>query len=175
MAFLPHLHFGIFQPHRNIAMVNIKCSFIDWSGSAYKNAHFNYSNYRQLSHHNYLCKLCSKTLVIALKVVRRYAPHQWQFDLWQIYVRLWTGLQSAHLCGQQSAGSQCAYGLGSCTTQPACLLPRLGQTDGSWYSLMSPYDRSIINFSHCFSSSSDYGMLDHIRPVFFLPSKRWIL
>jgi len=35
-AFLPHLHFGILQPYCNIPVINIKCSFIDWSGSIHK-------------------------------------------------------------------------------------------------------------------------------------------
>ena len=40
-------------------------------------------------------------------------------------------LRSLHTSGGwQAAGSQRAYSLGSCVMQPACLQPRLGQTDG---------------------------------------------
>lgn len=35
-ALLPHLHFCILQPHCNIAVVDIKSSFIDRSGSTHK-------------------------------------------------------------------------------------------------------------------------------------------
>jgi len=40
-------------------------------------------------------KVCNQ--VIVLGAARRYAPHRWQFNSWQIYVRLWTGPQSAYI------------------------------------------------------------------------------
>ena len=68
-----------------------------------------------------LCKPMTSRFqqVIAPRAARRYVHRRWQFDSRRIYVRP-RRVRSPHISGGRSAaGSQRAYSLGSCATQPA--------------------------------------------------------